>query len=517
MSAALAEDRRTDAAPGEATPVLALENVSRAFGPVQVLFDLDFDLRAGEVHALIGENGAGKSTTMKILAGYLAASEGRILLDGRPVTFASGEAAEDSGVVMIHQEFNLAPQLTVEQNIFLGRELKRGWRLDHKRMRATTLELLAALETHIDPRATVADISVPEKQMVEIAKALSRDARVLIMDEPTASLTSREAEILFRQVERLRAKGTAILFTSHKLDEVKRIADQVTVLRDGKRVLTAPAEELTENAMAEAMVGRELSDLFPPKTPADDGDTVLRVSDLTVGDDVRGVSFDLRRGEILGFAGLVGSGRTEVMEGLIGARQASGRIEVNGAPVQIRSVEDARAAGIAYLTEDRKERGLLLNQSMRQNLTLLALPKFTNVLIDGRAEEAALDRSIEEFDIRAPTRNMLVGNLSGGNQQKLLLAKIMLADPQIVIIDEPTRGIDIGTKQQIYHFIHRLADAGKSVIVISSEMTEVIGIADRVVVMRQGRVAGELSGADVNEDKIVRLAMGLDRGDRDNG
>jgi ribose transport system ATP-binding protein len=337
------------------------------------------------------------------------------------------------------------------------------------------------------------------------------------MDEPTAVLTNREAAVLFRQIERLKAAGTAILYTSHKLDEVARIADRITVLRDGERVATAAAGEMTEDQMAQAMVGRELSNLFPKKSEPDAAaETVLSVRNFSVGTIVSDVSFELKRGEVIGFAGLVGSGRTELMEGIVGIREAHGVIEVNGRKTAINSVKDARRAGIAYLTEDRKGRGLILGQGMRPNLTLLALDRFTRGVIDGKAEEAALDRAIEEFDVRAPTRDVLVGNLSGGNQQKLLLAKTMLAEPDIVIIDEPTRGIDIGTKQQIYEFIHRLSGEGKSVIVISSEMAEIIGLSDRVFVMRTGRIAGEVTGADINEDVIVRYAMGLEGREFDN-
>lgn len=504
-------------APDAERPVLALRHVARAFGPIQVLFDITIELRPGEVHALIGENGAGKSTAMKIMTGYLAASGGTVELDGKPVTFSHCREAEKQGVTLIHQEFNLAHLLSVEQNIFLGHEIKRGWLLDNRTMRARTRDLLDQLQVAIDPGAQVANISVPAKQMVEIARALSRDARVLIMDEPTAALTHRETGVLFGQIERLRAQGTAILFTSHKLDEVARIADRITVMRDGHIVHRALRGEMTEDQMATAMVGRDLTDMFPPKRGTDGSDTVLAVEDLSVGSLVKNVSFTLRRGEILGFAGLVGSGRTELMEGLIGVRETAGVIRINGQPVKINSVEAAMDAGLVYLPEDRKEHGLILTQDMRTNLTLLALRKFSKLLVDRRAEEAALDRSIREFDIRAPERSVLVGNLSGGNQQKLLLAKIMLAEPQIVIIDEPTRGIDIGTKQQFYTFIHRLAEAGHSVIVISSEMTEVIGLCSRVVVMRLGEIAGEVSGTDVNEAAIVRLAMGLDMKGTGNG
>lgn len=489
---------------------LEVKDVRRSFGPVEVLHGVDLALHSGEVHALIGENGAGKSTIMKIMAGYLTPTSGELLLDGKPVTFASSEEAENKGVILIHQEFNLAEQLTVEENIFLGRELKRGFFLDKKAMRAEAARLLNELETRVSPDARVSDISVSDKQMVEIAKALSRNARVLIMDEPTAVLTTREAEVLFRQIERLKAKGTAILYTSHKLDEVARIADRITVFRDGSRVAVANAGEMTEDQMAQAMVGRELSNLFPPKVIPANAETVLSVKDFSVGSIVTNASFDLKRGEILGFAGLVGAGRTELMEGLIGVRQSAGQVEINGKPVNISTVSDARRAGVVYLTEDRKGRGLLLRKSMRENLTLLALNRFGRLAIDSKGEDKALGKAISEFDIRAPNRAVLVGNLSGGNQQKLLLAKTMLAEPEIVIIDEPTRGIDIGTKQQIYNFIQNLAASGKSIIMISSEMAEVIGLSHRVVVMRSGRVTGVLSGDEINEDLIVRHAMGLE-------
>ncbi|RYH10715.1 sugar ABC transporter ATP-binding protein [Tropicimonas sp. IMCC6043] len=494
-----------------AAPVLALRDAQRSFGPVQVLFDISFELFPGEVHALIGENGAGKSTAMKIMSGYLAPTGGTVELDGAPARFASSREAEARGVTLIHQEFNLAQLLSVEQNIFLGHEIRRGPLLDHRAMRAQARELLERLETPLDPTARTADISVPEKQMVEIAKALTRKARVLIMDEPTAALTTRETEVLFRQIERLKAEGTAILYTSHKLDEVARIADRITVMRDGHIVRTALRGEMNEDQMAEAMVGRDLSDMFPPKRPADGTEPVLEVRGLSVGNVVRDVSFSLRRGEILGFAGLVGSGRTELMEALFGVRDATGTVSINGRPLTLGSAEAAMAAGLVYLPEDRKEHGLILTQDMRRNLTLLALKKFSRGLIDRKAEEAALDRAIDEFDIRAPSREVLVGNMSGGNQQKVLLAKIMLADPQIVLIDEPTRGIDVGTKQQFYTFIHQLAETGRSVVVVSSEMTEVIGLCDRVCVMRRGRIEGEVSGDEVTEDAIVRLAMGLEQ------
>jgi ribose transport system ATP-binding protein len=489
---------------------LAGEAITRDFGPVRVLHDVSLSLAPGEVHALIGENGAGKSTLMKILCGYQPPTSGRVMLNGAPVSFIDSAEAEAAGVVLIHQEFNLAEQLTVEANIFLGREVRQGALLDKRAMRARAAELLGELETPLDPRQLVSGLSVPQKQMVEIAKALARNARVLVMDEPTAVLTARESEVLFRQIARLKAQGVAILYTSHKLEEVKAIADTVTVLRDGREVVTTPTTSLSVDQMATQMVGRDVSDLFPPKSvlPANHP-LVLKVERLSVPGRVFDASFTLRRGEVLGFAGLVGSGRTELMEGLVGLRQATGQIEVNGKPVRIRSLRDASRLGLAYLTEDRKGAGLLLDKPMRPNLTLLGLDRFTGVLINEKGEEAALDQAIKEFDIRG-SRTVPVGNLSGGNQQKLLLAKTMLVSPEIVIIDEPTRGIDIGTKQQIYQFIDRLARSGKSVIVISSEMAEVIGLCHRIMVMKAGRIVGELEGESIGEEQIVRHAMGIE-------
>ena len=493
------------------TPVLSLRDVTKRFGPVEVLHGVDLDLRAGKVLALIGENGAGKSTTMKILAGYQPATEGRILLDGQPVTFSSLHEGEQAGIVMIHQEFNLAEQLTVEQNVFLGRELRKGFLLDRARMRRLTREYLDRVDCDVDPGALVSSLSNSDKQMVEIAKALSRDARVLIMDEPTAVLTNAETRVLFDLVRSMTAQGTAILFTSHKLGEVAEIADHVTVLRDGSVVHDGPAAEMSEDAMATAMVGRDVSDLFPDKPSwAAAREVLMQVEGLEVPGHAGDISFTLHRGEILGIAGLIGSGRTEAMEGLCGLRPARAeRIVIAGAETRIAKPADALEHGLCYLTEDRKLRGLLLDKGLRENLTLQALHRFGGVWIDRAAEERALDRAIEDFDIRAGRREMRVGNLSGGNQQKLLLAKVMQSEPVVLIVDEPTRGIDIGTKQQIYAFLRQLAADGHGVVMISSEMQEVIGLSDRVLVMRQGRIAGRLSGAEITEDAIVRHAMGV--------
>ncbi|MDQ2067060.1 sugar ABC transporter ATP-binding protein [Xinfangfangia sp. CPCC 101601] len=488
------------------TALLELRDIRKSFGPIEILHGVNFALHPGEVHALIGENGAGKSTMMKILGGYLAPSEGQVLLEGQPAPFRSGPEAEAQGVVVIHQEFNLAQDLTVADNIFLGRE-KGGFFLNHRAQRLAAKALLEQLECGVDPDARIRDLKVSDRQMVEIAKALSRQARVLIMDEPSAVLTHREVDILFRQIDRLRSAGVALLYTSHRLEEISHLADRITVLRDGTVVRQALRGELSEDGMATAMVGRDLSDIYPPRrTPSDE--VVLEVQGFSVPPLVQDISFTLRRGEVLGISGLVGAGRSELAEGLVGLRPHSGRIARHGKEIQIRSLIEAERAGLAYLTEDRKERGLLLGKGLRENLTLSTLPRFGTPLISRAKEEAALTQAISDFDIRAPSRAMAAGNLSGGNQQKLLLAKTMLPAPDVVIIDEPTRGIDIGTKSQIYHFIDRLAREGRSVIVISSDMPEILGLSDRVLVMRQGRLAGTLTGEAITDTAVVRLIMG---------
>lgn len=492
-------------------PVLSAESVGKSFGNIPVLFSVSFDIRPGEVHALIGENGAGKSTLMKILSGFHETTSGAIRLDGTEISLPLNGQAEALGIVLIHQELNLAEQMTVAENIFLGRELSRNGFLDRAEMARRVTTMLAEVGLDISPKARISELSIAEKQMVEIVKAMSRDARVLIMDEPTAVLTEAETKLFFKQVRKLKAGGTAIVFVSHKLHEVKEIADRVTILRDGQWITTKSTDEFTLDSMAQMMVGRELSDFYPPMNEADaDAEVVLEIQGITTK-NLRNVSFDLRKGEILGFSGLIGSGRTELFEAICCLEEKlAGTVFVSGREVSFSSVAEMRDAGIVYLTKDRKEKGLLMEQGMRPNMTLLALPKFIrHFMLDQSAEQNALERGIRRFDIRARNQNARAGDLSGGNQQKLLLAKIMEADPRIVVIDEPTRGIDVGTKQQIYHFIAALAAEGISVVVISSEMPEIIGICHRVLVMRSGRIAGELTGKAINENEIVRYAAGL--------
>ncbi len=498
-----------------AGPILRTTNLCKDFGPVRVLFDMDFELQPGEIHAVIGENGAGKSTLVKILSGYHQPTEGQVLLRDRPVKFQSTKDAEDAGICMIHQEFNLANDLTVEENIFLGKERRRGLFLDKRYMKEHSREVLASLETDVSPNARVKNLSVSQKQMVEIAKAVSRNADVLIMDEPTAVLTRSEINVLFRLIRSLQAKGVSVIYISHKLDEVKELADTVTVLRDGYKVATQPIGELTEDMMATMMVGREMKDMFPDKDLEPKPDTVLDVRGVTSPGYAVDCSFHLKRQEILGFAGLVGSGRTELMEAIVGLRQrSSGQIEVNGQTASIHAYRDAISRNIVYLSEDRKGKGLLVEKTMGFNLTLLALKQYVRRLgmIDETAEAVSLRKAIEEFEIRAPSNTAVINTLSGGNQQKVALGKIMEVDPEILILDEPTRGIDVGTKQQIYFFIHELAKQGKSIIVISSELPELIGVCQRIIVMRSGHIVGDVSGAAINEEEIMRYAMGIKGG-----
>lgn len=491
--------------------VLCARRVSKSFNGVQVLFSVNFELKAGEIHALMGENGAGKSTLVKVLSGFEQPSSGEILLDGQPVKLPPNGAAEALGIVIIHQEFNLADHLTVAESIFLGREVTRFGVLDRKFMRAETRRILDILNCHVDEDAMISSLSIAEKQMVEIAKAISREARIVFMDEPTAVLSREETNYLFKQVRNLRDQGTSFVFVSHKLDEVMELTDRVTVLRDGHWVKTAPTSMLDGEAIAQLMVGRELSSLYPAKREPDvDEQIVLNVKGLSTG-YVKDASFELRKGEILGFSGLIGSGRTELMEAIVGIKASqAGAVDANNVTLPSHDLHASIDAGLAYMTKDRKSKGLLLGSGMGLNLTLQSLDRHGRFgYLSSGSEARALEKARRRFDIRVRDGNVMVGRMSGGNQQKLLLAKVMETEPKIIIIDEPTRGIDVGTKQQIYHFISALARDGHSIIVVSSEMQEVIGLCTRVAVMREGRIVGMLEGDEINEHEIMRYAAGL--------
>ena len=499
--------------------IFSVKNLHKSFGPVEVLHGIDLTLRGGEVHAILGENGAGKSTLVKILSGFEALTEGELhISDGsgssQRLTLWNNAIAEKAGVVLIHQEFNLADQLTVAENIFLGNEINGRFFLDKKTMRIKAQEYLDVLRSDIDPDASVDQLPVSAKQMVEIAKAQAKNARVLVLDEPTAVLTQQESQVLFELIDRFRQDGVAIVFISHKLDQIKQIADVITVLRDGELVGSYSAADLSKDDMARLMVGRELSSLFPemPKVP-DASKVVLRVSDLLLQGNSEPSSFELRKGEVLGFSGLVGSGRTALMETVLGLRKSAkgntGSVELRGERVDFKQLSVARSKGVAYLTKDRKGSGLLLEKGLVFNFSLFSLHKISRLLIDTKQEDVAFKNAVETFDIRMKDRSIVAGNLSGGNQQKLLLAKILEAEPSVIIIDEPTRGIDIGTKSQIYHFIAELVASGHSLILISSDITEVIGLSHRVAVMYHSQISGVLEGDEIEEHEIMRYATGL--------
>ncbi|SDO08483.1 sugar ABC transporter ATP-binding protein [Polaromonas sp. JS666] len=490
-------------------PDVGFQQVTKRFGPVQVLHGVSFAFAPGRVYGVLGENGAGKSTLMKILAGYEPASEGSVEIGGQAVSFRGPRDAEAEGIVMIHQEFNLADDLSIAQNIFLGHELTRHGLLDERAMARRAEAAMRSVGLACDPGRRVRDLIVAEKQLVEIAKALSRNARVLVMDEPTATLTPSETERLFALIAQLRGQGATVLYISHKLDEVERITDEVLVMRDGRLVAHRPTGSVTRQQMASLMVGRELSDLFPPRQPVPEGaQALLKVRDLQVPGWAQDVSFQVRAGEILGFAGLVGAGRTELFEGLLGLRPAScAAVDIAGRPWTRRSPRSASRLGLTYLSEDRKGRGLHLRMGVPENLTLMALERYAQPWLDPAAERAALKQASEAFGIRAAA-GVPASALSGGNQQKLALARVLQPQPQVVVLDEPTRGVDVGAKRDIYFLIRRLADEGRAVVIVSSELLELIGLCHRVIVMRQGRMAAELPQDQLTEELLIAHATG---------
>ncbi len=486
-------------------------SITKSFGPVRVLHGVDLALVPGRVYGLLGENGAGKSTLMKILAGYEAPTSGELRIDGRAASFRGPRQAEAAGIVMIHQEFNLAEDLTVAQNVFLGHEVRRRGLLDDRTMRAETAAMLKQVGLAAHPDTRIKHLIVAEKQLVEIAKALARKARLLVMDEPTATLTPGETERLFQLIGRLNAQGVTIIYISHRLDEVERLTHEIVVLRDGRLVAREETRRVTRRQMANLMVGRELSDLFPAKQPAppEAEPSALRVEKLRVPGWVSEASFEVRPGEILGFAGLVGAGRTELFEGLLGLREhRAGRIELDGRPVRWRNPRDAADAGLTYLSEDRKGKGLHVDFGLRENLTLMALKRYAAPWLRPAAEESALQAAVGLFGIRTGSLRLRASALSGGNQQKLALAKVLQPDPRVLVLDEPTRGVDVGAKRDIYFLIQTLAGEGRGIVVISSELIELIGLCHRVAVMRAGRLQTILDASRLTEEELIAHATG---------
>ena len=497
--------------------VLVAERISKSFAGVTALRDVDFDLRYGEVHALMGENGAGKSTLMKILAGVHTRHEGVIRVGGRAISFGGVRDAEAAGVAIIHQELNLVPELSVADNIFLGREpLIAGVLIDRRRIVRAAERLLRRLGVSIDPIRRVAELRVGEQQLVEIAKALSLDARILIMDEPTSALSSSECERLFKIVRQLARDGVAIIYTSHRIEEVLDLADRVTVLRDGRRVLTAPIDALSRGAIISAMVGRDMVASHRGKL-AQDSAVVLSVHNLTLDTlsgrgwrrTLHGVNFQLRRGEILGIGGLLGSGRTEILESLFGVARGwrGGEIAVDGSTVDVTSPADAYRLGIALVTEDRKERGLHLGQSICDNIALPSIGVLSRFGLRAFARERALaDDVVKRLSVRCTGIDQTVSTLSGGNQQKIVIGKWLATEPRVLLLDEPTRGIDVGAKQEIYQLVFRLAEQGLGIVVVSSEMPELLLLSDRVLVMCEGRQTGLLQCENATQETVMRLA-----------
>jgi ribose transport system ATP-binding protein len=491
--------------------ILQLEGISKTFPGVQALNQCKFELRSGEVHALVGENGAGKSTLMKVLAGIYKKDAGHIFFKGNEVEIPNPRAAQQLGISMIHQELNLMPHLTVAQNIFIGREPRRkiNFLLDEKEINKKAEELFSTMHLRLDPRTKVADLTVATQQMVEIAKALSFNSAVLIMDEPTAALTDTEIDELFRIIRQFCAKGVGVVHISHRLEELKQISDRVTVMRDGRYIDTVQTKEASIDQIISMMVGRTIFEASPeiPENPSQE--VVLEVKNLNHGKVLKDVNFKLKKGEILGFAGLVGAGRTEVARAIFGAdRIDSGEVFVKGRKVHIKSPSDAVSQGIGYLSEDRKRYGLTLGMNVQDNMVLAAIKKFMQAvgwMNEGKQRVIAREM-VDKLNVKTPTMQQKVKFLSGGNQQKVVIGKWLIADTEILIFDEPTRGIDVGAKSEIYKLLNELIQQGKSIIMISSELPEILRMSHRVIVMCEGRITGELSAEDATQEEIMKYA-----------
>ena len=494
--------------------ILEMKGIDKSFPGVHALDHVDLEIRKGEVLALMGENGAGKSTLMKVLTGIYTKDSGTITYEGKEVEFHSAREAQDNGVIIVHQELNMLGHLTVAKNIFIGREFKKGIKIDDKKMNEEAQKLFDRMNVDIDPRETMSKLTVGKQQMCEIAKAISHKAKVIIFDEPSAALTEKEIADLFVIIRDLRKKGLGIVYISHRMDEIKVITDRVTVMRDGGYVGTLITKDSTKEDIINMMVGRVIYE--DPKTHsmvAPDAPVVLKVENLNAGKMVQDVSFELRKGEILGFSGLMGAGRTETARALFGADpKQSGKISIMGKDGQLHEVhintpQDAVKAGIGYLSEDRRRYGVVVQKSITENSTLATMEEFTSGLFINKAKEKKVTQKyIEELATKTPNAEQLVVNLSGGNQQKVVIAKWLIRDCDILIFDEPTRGIDVGAKNEIYKLMSKLAAEGKSIIMISSEMTEVLRMSDRVIVMCEGKKTGEIDISEATQENIMNKA-----------
>ncbi len=489
--------------------MIEMKDVHKAFGANKVLLGVDFELKDATVHALMGENGAGKSTLMKILSGVHTYDQGSIIRDGTEVKYSNLKDAEKAGIVFIHQELNIWPELTVLENLFIGNEHTKFGLLDNKLMRRKAEAVFERLKFNINLNRRAGDCSVGQQQMIEIAKALMMDTKVLIMDEPTAALTDREIDVLFDIIRSLKESGVSIVYISHRMEEISKISDEITVLRDGRSVLYSRTEETNYNEIVRAMVGRDLDDQFPERSHDLSDDVVLTVRQLeNKAHPVRDINFDLHRGEILGFAGLMGAGRTEVMRTLFGVDPGAKEIEVEGKRVKIDKPSDAIGHGFGFITENRKSEGLILDFSLVDNMTMPSMQSFSKGgFMKQKDEDDFSDLMIKRMNIKSEKQS-IVGALSGGNQQKVVIGKWIGSQPKILILDEPTRGIDVGAKREIYHLINELTERGVSILLISSEMPEVIGLSDQVAVMQEGRLRGILDKSRINQENIMTLATG---------
>ena len=497
------------AAPAGGGPLLEMRNITKQFPGVLALNDVSFDVRHGEVHALVGENGAGKSTLMKIVSGVYSNDSGEMVWKGQPVTFRNTRQSQNAGITTIYQELNQVTQLSVTENIFLGTELTRGGLIDWAEMHRRARALLSRLHLDLDPRTPINRLGVAQQQMVEVAKALHYKTDLIIMDEPTSSLSIREIDYLFQIIGELKAEGVSVVYISHHLEETFAVADRITILRDGRKIATEPTAALDVDRLIRLMVGRDLSEKFP-KELVPRGPEVLRVEHLSRAGTLRDVSFTAYGGEVLGIAGLVGAGRTELVRAIFGADPVDGgTIVVDGKPAQVRSPRDAIRNGIALLTEDRKQQGLVLLMSTGQNITMAVLGRLTRGLFTSTLKERGLvQHYIDSLAIKASGQDQPAMNLSGGTQQKVVLSKWMATKPKVLIFDEPTRGIDVGAKVEIYKLMNDLARQGVAILMVSSELPEVLGMSDRVLIIHEGAVAGILERSEASEERIMELATG---------
>ena len=489
--------------------ILTMKGIDKSFPGVHALDHVDLEIRKGEVLALMGENGAGKSTLMKVLTGIYKKDSGTITYEGKEIEFANPRDAQAAGVVIVHQELNMMNHLTVAQNIFIGREIMNGKLINDDKMNKEAAKLFDRLNIKIDPTEKMGNLTVGRQQMCEIAKAISHDAKVIIFDEPSAALTESEIEELFKIIRDLRDKGMGIVYISHRMDEIKVITDRVTVMRDGSYVGTLITKESTKDDIINMMVGRVIYE--DPKTESNvpkNAPVVLKVENLNAGKMVKNVSFELHKGEILGFSGLMGAGRTETARALFGADpKESGKIYINGQEVDIKNPMDAVKHGIGYLSEDRKRYGIVVGKSVAENSTMATMDEFTNgPFINKKKENDIAQKYVDSLKTKTPSVDQLVVNLSGGNQQKVVIAKWLVSNCDILIFDEPTRGIDVGAKSEIYHLMNELVAAGKSIIMISSEMTEILRMSDRIMVMCEGRVTGEIGIEEATQERIMHAA-----------